>query len=76
MEKITPEELMKMANLSEEDMEKITGGGKTMHYKCSDRVYKQRINCNRYCGNDDFDAIRCRAACEEEYQKSVAKCID
>ena len=62
MEKITPEELMKMANLSEEDMEKVFGGDG------SEENDKAKINeeCMHECLKSYVQLVKCLRKCRED----------
>ena len=50
MEKISKEELMKKLNLSEEELEKVAGGGLSCMEACEEAEHEMVMYCNHhYC---------------------------
>ena len=50
MDKITKEELMKKLNLTEEELDKITGGSEPIiDWECFDNCHLRNVRSTEYC---------------------------
>ena len=70
MEKINKEELMKVIDLTDEELEKIPGGGKTQYITCKEFARKKFKACASGWRSGS------RASCDEQYRNDLAKCTD
>ena len=78
MEKISKEELLRMANLTEEDLEKISGGAIARDPLCLEDIEKRRKACvddaYRKAGNEEGRLRMYLSGCAVSYTGDYESC--
>ena len=73
MQKISKEELMKKAGLSEADLEKVAGGTGS---QCEKDALQDLDTCVNTCPRWSDDYRNCKDLCIEAYKEEVDNCIE